>query len=107
MTLLGGESLADRAVELYRERFADVGLFENSVYPDIDNCAGGARAAGASHVRRDQQAACLCHSASSIILGLRGYFEHVFGSELDGTRVHKDDLLAYAIEQPASIPRRR
>ncbi|MEZ1755906.1 HAD family hydrolase, partial [Pseudomonas aeruginosa] len=33
--LLGGEELADRAVELYRERFGDVGLFENSVYPDI------------------------------------------------------------------------
>ena len=30
-----GEELADRGVELYRERFGDVGLFENSLYPDI------------------------------------------------------------------------
>ena len=30
--------------------------------------------------------------------GLGGYFEHVFGAELDGTRVHKTDLLAYALE---------
>src|SRR6201990_3006113 len=34
-TLLGGEEHADRGVELYRERFGDIGLFENSVYPEI------------------------------------------------------------------------
>src|SRR6201991_558768 len=36
IALLGGEDHADRAVELYRERFGDVGLFENSIYPDIE-----------------------------------------------------------------------
>src|SRR5579859_3808154 len=35
VALLGGHDLADHAVALYRERFADVGLFENSLYPDI------------------------------------------------------------------------
>ena len=30
--------------------------------------------------------------------GLRPHFERVFGSELDGTRVHKTDLLAYAMK---------
>ena len=37
VTMLGGEDRADLAVSLYRERFADVGLFENSVYPDIEH----------------------------------------------------------------------
>jgi len=32
VTLLGGEERADRAVELYRERFSDVGLFENHFF---------------------------------------------------------------------------
>src|ERR1700743_361283 len=36
VVLLGGEEFADRAVALYRERFGDVGLFENSVYPEIE-----------------------------------------------------------------------
>ena len=36
VTLLGDDSLADRGVALYRERFADIGLFENAVYPDIE-----------------------------------------------------------------------
>src|ERR1700755_3350612 len=32
--LLGDDSLADRGLALYRERFADVRLYENAVYPD-------------------------------------------------------------------------
>ena len=35
--LLGSDELADRALVLYRERFADVGLFENQVYPGIED----------------------------------------------------------------------
>ena len=38
--------------------------------------------------------------------GLAPYFEYVFGSELDGTRVHKYDLLAWAIEQSGTDPAR-
>ena len=36
--------------------------------------------------------------------GLRHHFEHVFGSELDGTRVDKSDLLAYALKIAAVDP---
>jgi len=36
--------------------------------------------------------------------GLRHHFEHVFGSELDGTRVDKSDLLAYALKVAAVDP---
>ena len=36
--------------------------------------------------------------------GLRRHFEHVFGSELDGTRVDKSDLLAYALKTTAVDP---
>ena len=32
------EDDADRAVSLYRERFSDVGLYENAVYDGIDEC---------------------------------------------------------------------
>ena len=32
-----GEARADLAVSLYRERFGDVGLYENEVYPDIEH----------------------------------------------------------------------
>jgi len=33
--LLGGDDSADRAVSLYRERFSDIGLYENRVYDGV------------------------------------------------------------------------
>jgi phosphoglycolate phosphatase len=37
---------------------------------------------------------------------LRPHFERVFGSELDGTRVHKSDLLEYALRETSVDPAR-
>ncbi|MGY3533648.1 HAD family hydrolase [Bradyrhizobium sp. USDA 4452] len=101
--LLGGEELADRAVELYRERFGDVGLFENSVYPDIAEVLAELRQApGRIFVATSKP-----HVFATRIVahfGLSSYFDHVFGSELDGTRVNKVDLLAYALAQTGTDP---
>jgi len=102
-TLLGDDSLADRGVELYRERFSDVGLFENSVYPDIAQIL----AALGQPSRRIFVATSKPHVFARRIIdhfGLARHFEHVFGSELDGTRVHKSDLLAYALTQTGVDP---
>ncbi|WP_338691354.1 HAD family hydrolase [Bradyrhizobium sp. 26S5] len=101
--LLGGEELADRAVEFYRERFGDVGLFENSVYPDIAEVLAELR----ERPGRMYVATSKPHVFATRIVahfGLNGYFDHVFGSELDGTRVNKVDLLAYALEQTGADP---
>lgn len=98
VTMLGGEIHADLAVSYYRERFAEVGLYENSVYPDIKDVLttlGHARA-------RMFVATSKPHVFAERIIdhfGLTGYFERVFGSELDGTRVNKSELLAYALEE--------
>jgi phosphoglycolate phosphatase len=103
--LLGGEELADHAVELYRERFGDVGLFENSVYPDIAEVLAALR----QTPRRMFVATSKPHVFARRIVahfGLSDYFDHVFGSELDGTRVNKVDLLAYALEQTGADPAR-
>jgi beta-phosphoglucomutase-like phosphatase (HAD superfamily) len=40
-TMLGSEALAERAVALYRERFSDIGIFENSVYDGIPELLAG------------------------------------------------------------------
>jgi phosphoglycolate phosphatase len=36
--------------------------------------------------------------------GLSPFFSHIFGSELDGTRSNKAELLAYALEQSGADP---
>lgn len=105
VVLLGGEDLADRAVELYRERFGDVGLFENSVYAGIEPVLAALEQEGA----RMFVATSKPHVFARRIIdhfGLGRYFGHVFGSELDGTRVHKSDLLAYALERTGTDPAR-
>jgi phosphoglycolate phosphatase len=105
VTLLGGEAHADRGVELYRERFGDIGLFENSVYPEI----AGVLAKLSEADFRMFVATSKPHVFARRIVdhfGLNRHFEHVFGSELDGTRVHKADLIAYALEQTGADPSR-
>jgi len=92
------EARADEAVELYRQRFADVGLFENSKYSGIDELLNAVNGMGA-----------VCYVASSKPLvfverilerfELTKYFQQSFGSELSGVRSDKTELLAYALEQ--------
>jgi phosphoglycolate phosphatase len=95
-TLLGDEVLAKRAVTLYRERFSDVGLYENSLYDGIHELLTALRAAELRLFVATSKAEIY---ASRIIdhFGLSGYFERVYGAELDGTRGEKTELLHYAL----------
>ena len=105
VTMLGGEARADLAVSLYRERFGDIGLYENKVYPDIEHILAALKQ---SHGRLFVATSKASVFAERIIdhFRLRDYFEHVFGAELDGTRADKADLLAYALKNAAVNPKR-
>ena len=85
------------AVDLYRERYTDVGLFENRVYDGIPELLLGLRDAGYTM--------CLATAKPHIYarkitahFGLAQYLTHEFGPELDGTRNNKGELLAYALD---------
>ena len=70
----------------YRERFSDVGLYENGVYDGIGDVLTALGASG----HRLFVATSKPHVFAERIIdhfGLRDHFERVFGSELDGTRV--------------------
>ena len=103
--LLGGEHSADAALSYYRERFSEIGLYENIVYAGIGDVLTALRKSG----RRLFVATSKPHVFAERIIDhfdLRQYFEHVFGSELDGTRADKSDLLAYALKTTAADPSR-
>ena len=105
VALLGGEEHADRGVELYRERFNTIGLFENALYDDIVPVLASLHGSG----RKLYVATSKPHVFADRIIdhfGLRKYFTRVFGSELDGTRVDKSDLLRYALDETATDPAR-
>ena len=98
-TLVGAE-LAERALSIYRERFAQIGWQENAPYDGIHE---------ALETLKDNQrtlfvATSKPHVYATRILEhfkLRPFFEMVYGAELDGTRSDKSELLAYAISRNA------
>jgi phosphoglycolate phosphatase len=105
VALLGGEQNADRGVELYRERFGTVGLFENELYDGIIATLDTVHASN----RRLFVATSKPHVFADRIIdhfGLRKHFIRVFGSELDGTRVDKSELLRFALDETDTDPAR-
>ena len=97
-TLIGDESPAavERAIALYRERFADVGLFENAVYDGIADALRAVAAGGATlYVATSKPRVYAERIVSHFSLG--AHFEAIHGCELDGTREDKRDLLAHLL----------
>ena len=95
VTLIG-EQRADQAVQLYRERFADVGLFENEPYRDIHTTLDGLQRRGAPLYVASSKPLVFVEQILERY-ELARHFQAVFGSGLDGTRVDKGELLEFAL----------
>lgn len=101
--MLGEDGPVDEAIALYRERYTDTGLFENAVYDGVPEMMQRLAATGA----RLHLATAKPHVYARRItahFGLADFMEFEFGSELDGTRVDKADLLAHALEETGARP---
>jgi phosphoglycolate phosphatase len=96
--------LCAACLRLYRERFGDVGLFENSMYEDIpltlaELSSRGHRLWVATSKPTLYSERILEHFA------LSQNFEAVYGSELDGTRTNKGELIAHLLDTEGLDPR--
>ncbi len=92
------EAQAMRAIDLYRERFSTVGLFENRVYDGVEPMLRKLKAAG----KRLAVATSKPEAFSIRILehfSLAQYFDKIAGSNLNETRTHKDEVIAYALDE--------
>lgn len=94
------------AVQYYRERFTAGGMFENLVYPGIAELLASLRDDGRTLVVATSKPTVfsveiLKHFA------LLPYFTQVVGSNLDGTRVEKSEVIAYAISQLGEADKRK
>ncbi|RYG48763.1 HAD family hydrolase [bacterium] len=99
-TLLGSDDpeLVTRAIGHYRERFTDIGLYENEVYDGVPEMLatlqeGGYRLFVATSKPLPYAVRILDH------FGLGHHFEAVFGSGFDGSLSDKGDLLAHALRK--------
>lgn len=88
----------DRAVEKYRERFATVGLYENEVYAGIPELLQKLKAQGKTLLVVTSKPTVYSDKILEHF-GLKEYFSYIAGSELDGTRVNKAEVIQYALEQ--------
>lgn len=90
------ESDAWRAVEYYREYFREKGIFENVLYSGVEQLL--------QKLQTQERMIILATSKPTVFaeqilahFQIRSYFNYVHGSELDGTRSDKTDLIEYIV----------
>ncbi len=89
---------AMKAVEYYREYYKVKGIYENSLYDGIENLLkklfeNGKRIILATSKPEVFAKEILRH------FGIEKYFSYIAGSNLDGSRVAKADVIAYALTE--------
>lgn len=83
------------AVEKYRERFRTKGMFENQVYSGIGEMLRNLRQAGKILVVATSKPEVFARKILEHFQ-LSGYFQEIVGSELDGTRMDKAEVIQEA-----------
>lgn len=93
-----GEELTLKAIDLYRQRFDEIGWQENIPYEGIHDALAALVDEGFTLYVATSKPRI---AAGRIIehFGMGQFFERVFGCELDGTRADKADLLRYAVDE--------
>ena len=89
---------AELAVDKYRERFREKGMYENKIYEGIEELLKALKASG----KRLGVATSKPEVFAVPILEyfhIDSYFEHIVGSELSGERVRKGDVIKEALRR--------
>ena len=94
---------AEQAVSYYREYFAPTGIFENRVYDGIPSLL--------EKLKADGYGVALATSKPEVFakrilekFDLMKYFDFAGGSELDGTREEKSEVVKYVLENTGCAP---
>lgn len=86
------------AVTKYREYYRDRGIFENRVYDGIPELLASLKAAGKTVIMATSKPTVFAERIAEHY-GFRQYFDIIVGSELDGTRVDKAEVIKEALKQ--------
>lgn len=92
------DETGQQAVAYYRERFTDIGLFENEIYPGIAQMLERLQKSG-RHLAVASSKPAVFVKRILEHFGILAYFDVVVGSELDGTRVKKEEVVEEALRQ--------
>lgn len=89
---------AEKAIEYYREYFSTKGIYENYLYKDMEELLIKLKGNGKILMVATSKPRVF----AEIILehfNIKKYFDFVSGSELDGTRNEKDEVIKYALSE--------
>ncbi len=92
------EEEAGRALEWYRERFRTVGLFENQLYNGVPELLENLRDAGRTLVLATSKPTIFTKRILNHF-AIDRYFQVVVGSELDGRRGEKSEVIEEALRR--------
>ena len=94
---LVGDPMAPKALELYRERYTEKGMFENRVYEGIPESLSALQGKADLYVATSKPRVY----AVEVIrhFHLNGYFKGIYGSELDGALSEKGELIGFLLER--------
>lgn len=87
----------ERAVAIYRRRFAPKGMYENEVYGGVPALLADLRRAGAKLAIASTKAQFFVEQILEHFQ-LLAYFDAVWGSEFDGSRAGKRELISCALD---------
>ncbi|MDY6827493.1 MAG: HAD hydrolase-like protein [Bacillota bacterium] len=89
------------AVEYYREYYRDRGIYENRLYPGVPEML--------TKLNRNGAKLCLATSKPTVFaekvlahFNIARFFIHVAGSNLDGSRVEKREIIAHVLSMAGS-----
>ena len=98
---LEGERLAT-AIDKYRERFATQGIFENEIYPGIPQMLADLKAKGKKLAIASSKPTLFVEQILEHF-EIEKYFDHVVGSNMDGTRGTKEEVVEETLRQMLTV----
>lgn len=101
--LLGNKHEVSSAISLYRERYSDVGALENILYEGTVPMLEAAKNAGFQIFLATSKAEIYARKILDHFQ-LTGFFDALYGAELNGVRSDKTDLLSYLIKEESLTP---
>jgi len=103
--LLGnpGPDAVEAAVRLYRERFESVGMLYNKVYPGVVDMLDGVRGRGWRAFVVTSKAETTSRQVVRHFT-LDRFFAAVHGSDMDGARANKGELIEYVLKKESIEP---
>ncbi|WP_216827351.1 HAD family hydrolase [Alkalihalobacterium elongatum] len=86
------------AIDLYRERFKEKGMYENELYPNISSLLKTIKEKGLILVVATSKPTVFAEQILKFF-NIDQYFELIVGSNLDGTRASKTEIIQYILEK--------